>query len=207
MDRLPLVVSFYTLDTPYEKEVQFLIDSCRKFGIEHQIDGIPSSGSWEMNCAFKPLFLLKKLEELKRPLLWVDADAVFMQPFSFLEVFSLDLGVRLYDCPNDHPSRICSATVFVNSTAGGMGIVRLWAAKCLSMFKEKDRKKEIWDQDVLRGVLFQSEHKGVWGALPETYSIIAGHPEDGKYKNPVIVQNQASRRYKRWINYPEERIF
>ncbi len=206
MDRLPLVVSFYTLNTPYEKEVQYLIDSCKRFSIEHQIEGISSSGSWEMNCAFKPLFLLKKLEELKRPLLWVDADAVFMRAPFFLDVFSLDLGVRLYDCPNDHPSRVVSGTLFVNSTRRSMEIIRLWAADCLLMLKEKERK-EVWDQDVLRKILFQEKYKGVWGQLPNFYSVIIGHPEDENYDDPVIAHHQASRRYKRWVNYPEERAW
>lgn len=207
MDRLPLVVSFYTLDTPYEKEVQYLIASCKQFDIEHQVEGVPSSGSWEMNCAFKPLFLLKKLEELKRPLLWVDADAVFMRPLSFVETFSLDLGVRLYDCSNDHPSRVVSSALFVNATEGGINMMKLWAFQCLAMFKDKERVKEVWDQDVLRSVLFGSEHKITWGALPNAYSVIAGHPEDEQYTSPVLIQNQASRRFKRWVNHPEERLF
>ncbi len=200
MDRFPLVVSFYTLDTPYEEEVQRLIHSCKHFNIEHLIEGIPSTGSWEMNCAFKPLFLLKKLEELKRPLLWVDADAVFMQMPSVLDVFVKDLGVRLYDCPDDHPSRVVTATLFVNSTEGSIKLIRLWALECLSMLQEKDRTKEVWDQDALRRVLFEKEHKSTWGALPDAYSIIAGHPEDERCPSPVIVQNQASRRFKKWIN-------
>ena len=200
MNRLPLVVSFYTLDTPYEEEVQSLIGSCKQFDIEHLVEGIPSTGSWEMNCAFKPLFLLKKLEELKRPLLWVDADAVFLQPPSFLDVFSLDLGVRLYDCPDDHPSRVVTATLFVNATEGGVEILKLWAQECLSMLQEKERTKEVWDQDALRRVLLKTSYKSSWGVLPNEYSIIAGHPEDERCSSPIIVQNQASRRFKKWVN-------
>ncbi len=200
MNRLPLVVSFYTLDTPYEEEVQSLIASCKQFDIEHLIEGIPSTGSWEMNCAFKPLFLLKKLEELKRPLLWVDADAVFLQPHSLLDVFYLDLGVRLYDCPDDHPSRVVTATLFVNATEGGIELVKLWAHECLAMLQEKERTKEVWDQDALRRVLLKAPYKSSWGILPNEYSIIAGHPEDERCPSPIIVQNQASRRFKKWIN-------
>lgn len=207
MDRLPLVVSFYTLNTPYEEDARCLIASCEKFNVEHQVDGLPSAGSWEMNCAFKPLFLLKKMEELKRPLLWVDVDAVFLQPISHLKEFSLDIGVRLFDCPDDHPSRIGSGTLFMNATEGGRKIVHLWAQKCLSMLQEKDRKEEVWDQDALRRVLFDENPQVNWGALPMSYLIIAGHPESEKCKEPVILQYQASRMYKRWINHPEERIF
>lgn len=200
MNRLPLVVSFYTLETPYEEEVTRLIASCKQFDVEHLIEGVPSAGSWEMNCAFKPLFLLKKLEELKRPLLWVDADAVFMQPLSFLDVFSLDLGVRLYHCPDDHPSRVVTATLFANATDGAVELLKLWAYECLAMLQDKERTKEVWDQDALRRVLLKAPYKSSWGVLPEAYSIIAGHPDDNRCLSPIIVQNQASRRFKKWVN-------
>ena len=208
MQSFPLIVSFYTIDTPYEDEVKYLVDSCEAFGLEYKIEGIPSAGSWEMNCAFKPLFILKKLEELNRPLLWVDADAVFVQRPEYLKVFSADLGVRMYDCPDDHRSRIVSSTVFINSTEASKWVVRLWAEECLLMLQKKDRKEEVWDQDALRSVLFTKDHGAAYEPLPLSYSKIIGHPEDErKCENPVIIQNQASRRYKRWVNHPEERIF
>lgn len=207
MERLPLVVSFFTKDTPYEEEVQSLIESCKKFSIEHEIEGIPSSGSWEMNCAFKPLFLLKKLEECKRPLLWVDADAVFLGPIEHLDQFSLDLAVRLYDCPDDHPSRVVTSTLYINETSGAKKTLKLWAESCLSHLRQKDRKEEIWDQDVLRKILLSKGHELEWGGLPDQYSVIAGHPEDEKIKTPLIVQNQASRRFKKWINHSKEKGF
>ena len=65
MISFPLVISFYTKNTPYEAEVQNLIDSCRRFDLPHQIEGVESFGSWEMNCAFKPYFILKQLKQLQ----------------------------------------------------------------------------------------------------------------------------------------------
>jgi hypothetical protein len=200
MDRLPLVVSFYTLDTPYEEEAKGLLASCERFAIEHLIEGVSSKGSWEMNCAFKPLFLLQKLEELKRPLLWVDADAIFCRPIEQLPLFSLDVGVRLYECSDDHPSRVVSSLVFINATEGGRKVLRLWAQKCLLMLQNKSREEEVWDQEALRDVLFKEEHGSNWGGFSAGYSVIPGHPEDEKVlEKPTLVQNQVSRLYKKWI--------
>ncbi len=205
--KLPLVISFYTVDTPYEDEVKHLISSCEEFGIEYKIEGIPSSGSWEMNCAFKPLFILQKLEELKRPLLWVDADGVFMRKMEAVEAFSSDLGVRMYDCPDDHRSRIVSATIFINATDAAKNVVKLWAEECLHLLQDKERKEEVWDQDALRRVLFTKKHGANFQSLPVFYGKIDGHFQDEKEcSSPIIMQNQASRRYKRWVNHPEERI-
>lgn len=208
MNSLPLVISFYTLDTPYEEEVKYLQASCEAFEIEHEIEGVPTAGSWEVNCAFKPIFILKKMEEHKRSLLWVDADAVFVRSLEYHPIFASDLGVRIYSCPDDHPSKIVSATVFINYTEPAKRVIQLWAEECLLLLKEEGRTQEMWDQDALRRVLFRGEHNAQFSSLPVEYSKIIGHPEDEKEcLDPVIVQNQASRRYKRWINYPEERIF
>ncbi|MES2198623.1 MAG: hypothetical protein V4489_00435 [Chlamydiota bacterium] len=208
MNSLPLVISFYTLDTPYEEEVKYLQASCEAFKIEHKIEGVPSSGSWEMNCAFKPIFILKKMEECQRPLLWVDADAVFVRPLELLSCFSADLGVRIYPCPDDHPSKIVSATIFINYTEAAKNVIRLWAEECLLMLNDKERTQEMWDQDALRRVLFTKAHKAQFSPLPVEYSKIVGHlGDEEECREPVIIQNQASRRYKRWINHPEERLF
>ena len=208
MDPFPLVISFYTVDTPYEQEVMHLRRSCEQFAIDHHIASIVSTGSWEMNCAFKPLFILQMLEEKKCHLLWVDADAVFVQKPSPLAVFSQDLGVRMYDCSDDHPSRIVSATLFVNHTVAAKHVLRLWAEECLLRLKDPDRTQEMWDQDALRHVLFTKAHHACYQPLPIAYSKIIGHVHDeAECANPVIVQHQASRRYKRWIHHPEERLW
>jgi hypothetical protein len=207
MKPLPVVISFYTLDSPYEIEVQNLISSCQKFNIEHQIEGVPSAGSWELNCAFKPLFMLKKMEELQRPVLWVDADAVFLQPLSYAESFDADLSVRLNDCPDDHPSRIYSGTVYVNYTSHGMRLVKLWAQEGISLLQNKERKEEFWEQEALRNILFSKNHHAFFKPLPLRYACISGHPQDQKEcQDPAILHFQASRRFKRWIDHPEERI-
>lgn len=204
---LPVVVSFYTLQTPYEQEVQGLIESCHKWGVEAEIEGVPSLGSWEKNCGFKPLFLLEKLDKLRRPLLWVDADGVFVQPLHRLPAFSSDIAVRMYDCPDDHVSRINTSTVFVHYTKEARHVLVLWAQECVLMLQDPHRTQEMWDQDALRRVLLEKRPPGTFACLPVSYGKIVGHPQDEKsLLDPVIVQNQASRRYKRWVNHPEERI-
>lgn len=63
----PLVISFYTKNTPYQLDAHHLIASCEKFGIEHAVEGIDSYGSWELNCAYKPFFIAEKLRQFECP--------------------------------------------------------------------------------------------------------------------------------------------
>lgn len=202
MSTFPVVVSFYTKDTPYQLEVQNLIASCEKWKLTYSIEGVESQGSWELNCAYKPFFLLKKFEELKSPLLWVDADGVFCRSPDGSVFREMDFAVRINEeCESDHPSRVVSSTVYVNNTEGARMILRLWAEESLRQLNEKDRKMEFWDQVALRDVLQLNNFVASVRAMPLAYAKIFDHAWDNiEVDEPVIEHFQASRRFKRSIN-------
>jgi hypothetical protein len=192
----PLVISFYTKDTPYQLDAHHLTASCQKFGIEHHIEGINSYGSWELNCAFKPFFIAEKLMAFKRPVLWVDVDAVFVQKPKSLKVFEKDFAVYSQaDLSYDHPSKVRSGTVFINHTERGFHFLKTWAQECQTLLVDPTRTEEFWDQIALRNV-YLSQKKNL-GRLPLSYIKILGHPVDVKCPNPVIIHCQASRHAKK----------
>ncbi|MBX3718839.1 MAG: hypothetical protein KF898_04230 [Parachlamydiales bacterium] len=197
----PIVISFYTKDTFYQLEVQNLIASCEKFGIICDIEAINSFGSWEVNCAYKPFFIHKKLQELKQPVLWVDADAAFKKKPEELPVFAKDFAVRINaEIPIDHPSRVMSGTVYANYTAGADGLLRLWAKRSQQEINRTGRKEEFWDQISLRDALYCEENPAAFDTLPHTYTRIVDHRGDLQLEEePVIEHYQASRRYKKLI--------
>src|SRR5476651_1555473 len=116
----PLVISFYTKNTPYQLDAHHLIASCEKFGVEHAVEGIDSLGSWELNCAYKPFFIAEKLRQFQRPVLWVDVDAVFVRKPKPLKLFKADFSAY-YDegLENDHSSKVRSCVIYVNNTEKG----------------------------------------------------------------------------------------
>ena len=117
MTNFPLIVSYYTKDTLYQLEVQNLIASCEKWQLDHHVEPIPSFGSWERNCAYKPFFLMEKLQQFSRPIFWVDADAVFVQEPKALEIFDLDFVARINsDLADTHPSKVMSGSLYINAT-------------------------------------------------------------------------------------------
>jgi hypothetical protein len=201
MKDFPVIVSFYTKNTPYEEEVKNLIQSCARFGLETQIEGVDSFGSWELNCAFKPFFLYQKLQELKKDLLWVDADAVFLQKPVSLDVFAADLAVRIHDeLPDHHPSKVISSTIYVSYTEKAQELLRKWAQECTKQLMRQDRKEEFWDQIALRDVLFSKKTLAKVGSLPRTHTKIAGHPQDEKEVPEAVIEHyQASRRFKNFL--------
>lgn len=202
MSAFPVIISFYTVDTPYQIEIQNLIASCAKYHLQTEIEGYPSFGTWELNCAFKPFFILQKMKELQKPLLWVDADGVFLQQPSWQEeAFQADLAVRMHeDLPKDHPSKVISSTIFVANNKKAEQLIRNWAMETKKLLLDPERKEEFWDQIALRNVLLSSEKQAKIASLPLVYAKIFDHPEDKTaIPNAVIEHYQASRRYKKLV--------
>ena len=202
MSSFPLVVSYYTKDTMYQLEAHNLIASCEKWNIPHHVEAIDSFGSWELNCAYKPFFLISKLQEFKRPIFWIDIDAIFVKSPLSLPEFEGDLAVRINaSLPDNHPSKVMSGSIFANTTPGAFSLLKMWAAKCYQQLSDPERTEEFWDQTGLRDVILAQGPATRVIPLSPAYAAIAEHPEDQKnVLDPVILHYQASRRYKKMIN-------
>lgn len=201
MKNIPLVISFFTQNTPYQWHADALIKSCKELDIDHDVEGIPSAGSWEINCAFKPIFILKMLKKHKRPLLWLDCDATIERNLEFTPAFTADVAVRISpECASDHPSKIYSGTLFINYTQAAIDLITQWATKSMQELEDKNRKEEFWDQTTLKEVIKNFSESIEIGLLPIEYLKIFDHPiHEELCKNPIIVQHQASRLLKKWI--------
>lgn len=193
----PVIISFYTVNTLYEKEVQNLITSCEKFGLKSSVEGIESLGKWELNCAYKPFFILKKMEELRRPILWVDADGVFVRKPSWQTAFEADLAVRLdRSLPDTHPSKVISSTIFISDSEQAKRLIKEWIKECYEQLLDPKRKEEFWDQIALRDAILKSSASVA--PMPLEYAKIFDHPGDLlTVTEPVIEHFQASRRLKK----------
>jgi hypothetical protein len=202
MDDFPLIISFYTKQTLYQLEIQNLLESCAKWGLPIEIEGIESLGSWELNCAYKPFFIYRKLQELKRPLLWVDADAIFLKKPEPIEVFKADFSVRINESlAEDHPSKVISSTIFANYTQGCQALLRAWVKRSHHLLMQEGRREEFWDQIALRDAIFEESHTAHVLPMPLSYTKISDHPVDCKLVlDPVIEHYQASRRFKKTIH-------
>ena len=193
--QIPLVISYYTKNTPYEKEIEHLINSCKRFNVEYHIEGIDDRGSWGANCAFKPYFIREKMKEFQRPLLWVDADAVFLQDLKFEDFMFSDL-VFYYDPSISDPRFSAFAgTIYVNSTEGGLASLDLWCHYSDLIIKESGRFPLYMDQASLHFTML-SKPSFHFTQLPITYSKILDRCMQGLDSSKIVIEhNQASRRF------------
>jgi hypothetical protein len=199
----PVVISFYTLQTPYQQEVLHLIRSCEKWEIEARIEGMPSFGSWEKNCAYKPQFISQKLKQLNRPILWVDADAIFHNLPKWEDFVGCDLSLRINSSlAETHGSRVLSGTLFVNNTPEAKILIEEWNEECQKGLHIASRLREafgegsyFWDQIALKEALFKNKEVKVKG-MPLSYCKIF----DLDQTTEIIIEHlQASRRFKQEI--------
>jgi len=187
----PLVISFFTQNTPYEEEAKELIASCEKFQLEHLVQSIPSFGSWELNCCFKPSFIHHVMEKLQRDVFWVDVDAVFVKkPTSF--PLRCDLSLR------KEGDMLLSGSIYVKYSKPSLKVLKLWIDECKEALLNEE---EVWDQICLKKVLDKFPEMAKIASLPLGFCKIADLERDKIQKNDLyIVHHQASRLYKKWIN-------
>ena len=174
----PTIISYYTENTPYEEEVKGLIASCEKHNLPYSIDSIPNFGSWEANCCFKPQYILKKLTDLKRPVLWIDADAIVFRKPTIFETLKADVAIYINKAlPDHHSSQMPSGTIFFNHTENAFTILKEWekeTKRCLSL------NPNHWDQISLCTALLNSSASIF--ALEESYYQIYNKIRDKKKK-------------------------
>jgi len=161
--------------------------SCDAWGIPYDIECVPDQGSWEENCCYKAEFILKKLLEHKKPVLWVDADAEIVQQLP--ETFDGTFGTIInHDLDETHASKVISGVVYAEYCEEAVLIIKKWIAIC-KVFDSKE-----WDQIALREAL--KDEKPL--ALPLSYYAVYDRVEEGD--SPVIIHYQASRLLKKVCN-------
>ena len=191
-----LIVSYYTKNTGYEEEIKNLIASCKKFNLGWDIVGIESRGRWDANCCYKPRFLLEKLKEHQTPLVWMDADAVFLKKPTLFQTLTCDMALRIApDLPEDHPSKMITGTLFLQNRPPVFEIMKLWDSECTQMLKGE---VEVWDQIALKQALSKGPSLKI-SPLPDPYYMIYDQPYFQKQK-AVIAHYQASRLLKKEVN-------
>jgi hypothetical protein len=175
-----------------------LIASCNALGIEAEIEGIPSEGPWERTCAMRPFFIRKKLLEKKRPLFWVDADAVFKKKPDFSFLSESDISFReMKRFSQDRRLKYASGSLFLNDTPQGRAFVDKWCDHCQQQIDQK-KELEFVDQLALVDLIERGEQVKIF-PLPISYckmfDVDALEIDEGEI---VIEHFHASRRHRHW---------
>lgn len=186
--RRPLVVSFYT-SPEYKALAEHMAGSVHKFGLEVEVDEVVTRGSWLKNVQYKPEYMLEKLVENKRDILWMDADAIMARYPDLFDNFDGDIGVHYLEWEKYSNGRrkqreLLTGTVYLRYNPDVIAFMKAWIA---AVAKEPMRYEQLTLQAVIE--TYKKPIKVV--NLPAKYCAIfdiMASEEDA-----VIEQYQASR--------------
>lgn len=175
--------SFFTVNTSYEKEIQKLQNGLNKFGLNHELFGMESLGSWVKNTQMKPSVIKAAMLKYERDVVYLDADAVLMQNPVFFDTVDADLSYYKIHEWNE----ILTGTMFFKNTPEVIELLDKW----IQLNSENDNP----DAKNFQILMESPENNLKVEKLPADYIKIF----DNKLivsEDPVIVHNQASRRFK-----------
>jgi hypothetical protein len=130
----PLIVSYYTPNTPYEGHARELAASARRLGLDARIESRPAKASWVENCAQKSLFIQEMRRATDRSILWVDADAVIRRPLTELVNCHADMAAvkrQGWD--------FSGGQIYFGTGPGAEALIDLWCRYCRDF-------PHVWDQ-------------------------------------------------------------
>lgn len=175
-------VSGYTKGTPYEKEIEKLRETLQRFGLYHHIYEFPNQGSWTRNTQEKPKYIFRALEEYKCPVVWIDADAKILKKPDYFNTVSDD--IQFYEIKEWKD--FLTGTVFFNYNLRVKEFLTKWIYNC--------EIQPYSSQKVFIATIKQASDLIV-GDLPVEYVKIFDNQLQ-ECDDPVIVHNQASRKFK-----------
>lgn len=176
-----IVCAYYTIDTPYEKIVKTLLESCVKFNLQYYVKGYPDEGTWCKNVHIKPRFILHCLEYQDDDVLYIDADAIVRKYPVLFDDFDADVGVF-----NKWKEPLCGTLFFKNNKASRR-FIKQWIICCKDWeFHHDQGAFEIASRKV-KDVSIQ--------CLPPTYVLIFDTMKH--MGEPVIEHFQASREHRK----------
>ena len=197
-----VVIAYYTVGTGYKAEAAKLKESLKKFGIDHYIWETPNLGSWQNNTQYKARFIKGQMHFLpnerkdERPVVYVDADAMFLAYPSLFDTIEADCAFAFLDQAKyyrtSRPQKeLVSSTIYLKNNEATRALITAWIA-------ENELYPDVWDQKNLQRVLDRQEIPLRVAGLPETYFKIFDTMR--AVRDPVIEQYQKSRVYKRQID-------
>lgn len=183
-ENLPMIVSYYTAGTQYEQHAQRLIESLHGLDLPHLVVPVDSFGCWERNCSYKPSFILEMWRRLKKPILWVDADATAHALPLGLADAAFDFAINKY-----FGWKFASGTLYFNQTPAAARLLQSWVAAA-------NAEPLLFDQVTLTLAWWRTAQetclRTAW--LPRAYTQIFDMPQEpDSGEEPVFIHHQASR--------------
>lgn len=192
----PLVIGYYTIDTPYEKEADVLKLSLDALKYRYEIEGVQNLGSWQKNTQHKAEYVARKLiEHPDIPLLYLDVDAIMISPPVILDTLDCDIAAVHFG----KTTELLSGTVYFGPTGISRKVVAEWLA-LNKMYPDKlPDGRAAWDQRTL-ALAIKKVPECRFVELPQEYTWITELTQkECPGLAPVICHTRGAFRWKKLI--------
>ena len=192
-----LIIGYYTIDTPYEEEAKFLIESCRKLRLDYNIIGVKNLGSWQSNTRYKAKFIIDMLEQFpNKRLLYVDCDAVINRLPILFKMYEADISVHWQDF-KWRKNECLSGTIYMENNEKTKKLCQLWLESNTNQPKDST-ELEQWNLGKIIEQMRKTDGLIDKNLPPEycQFDLIENIYPELEKGNGVIQHYQASRRFK-----------
>lgn len=197
-----MVVSFYTINTGYEQEVENLKASLREFGIAHRISPCEPTGNWRTNLDYKSAVIRRAFDMFPdRDIVFLDADAVVRSWPVLFDGLSkrreYDISACFYSYRPESGDRdeLLSGTLWFQNNETSRALVDRWHHIGL-------QRPDIRHQMCLKRAIAELQAEGREVRVfrhPFEYTCIFDYRR-GRRGDPVIEHFQASRRFRHEVS-------
>ncbi|MFN9952753.1 MAG: hypothetical protein ACK55I_06615, partial [bacterium] len=92
---------------------------------------MPSKGSYRANCLAKPRYILERLNEYRKPLVWLDVDSIVHKELNVFDEFwdKVDIGMAFAKTPTQEDPSISfpkASPIYVNYNEKGLEFMYKW---------------------------------------------------------------------------------
>jgi hypothetical protein len=168
-DKGEIFISFVS-DPPgsdfYSSRAEILVNTLNNLGYDYCVVHFENDRNYYQNCCFKPSFILKKMREFNKDIVWIDGDTYIKRS---MEEFikkdkDFDIGLVTY---NKDMTGFVASPLFLRNTEITLELIEKWSNHCkekvesgiceldhdaikhviLPSFREKIRIRLNWDEN------------------------------------------------------------
>lgn len=189
-----MVVSYFTKNTGYAREIQNLIRSAKQFNLPIDIEGVANLKDWQKNTHFKARVIRQMMDKHPdKSIIFVDADAVFKRDPMLFPIVDADIGIcfrdyrRFPSAGRKEGKEFLSGTIYFANNEKTRNLVDQW-------IKLNSARSTVWEQKNLFHVIQSNIGKIKIFEFPATYCQIFDSMRNAG--SPVVQHMQASRKFR-----------
>jgi len=200
-----VLISFYSDiedKTYYSDNASRLIHECEELGIPYDIREKKTLGSYQLNCLSKPQYILDTLNELDRPLIWMDIDSKLHKKIDIYDQFNEGTDV-VVTTSNTKLSGIKASPLYFGNTTGARDFISSWIDTTKQII---ENDAGVFDHEPLFNVVNEYVKKINVKFVGAEYCTWPGHTNENTYITMGLTDSECKKESLRKLGFSEEVI-